>query len=137
MPEVNVDFSRYSCGYFDRSGSSRYRAGPIWACDLDCLAQNEQWNERIDSEFDAGRTISFVRQVRELVLTGTGLKGYYCCMNGKKMSDAGKESGGAKAESAHEHDDTCRCKETSRMSPKELLKLMMNDLAFWKKEKKN
>ena len=34
------------------------------------------------------------------------------------------------------HDDACRCKETSKMTPKELLKLMMSDLAFWKKEKK-
>lgn len=33
-------------------------------------------------------------------------------------------------------DDACRCKETSQMTPRELLKLMLNDLAFWKKEKK-
>ncbi len=33
-------------------------------------------------------------------------------------------------------DDTCRCKETSKMTPRELLRLMMNDLAFWKKAKK-
>lgn len=32
--------------------------------------------------------------------------------------------------------DDCRCKETSRMSPRELLKLMMSDLAFWKKADK-
>lgn len=34
------------------------------------------------------------------------------------------------------HDESCRCKETSNMSPQELLKLMMSDLAFWKKKKK-
>lgn len=33
-------------------------------------------------------------------------------------------------------DDACRCKEVSEMSPRELLKLMMSDLAFWKKTKK-
>ena len=34
------------------------------------------------------------------------------------------------------HDDTCRCKEVSKMTPQELLKLMISDLAFWKKAKK-
>ena len=29
--------------------------------------------------------------------------------------------------------DSCRCKEASAMSPKELLKLMIGDLTFWKK----
>ncbi|HTG00094.1 MAG TPA: hypothetical protein VK654_05860 [Nitrospirota bacterium] len=33
-------------------------------------------------------------------------------------------------------DDACRCKEVSKMTPRELLDLMMKDLAFWKKEKK-
>jgi hypothetical protein len=33
-------------------------------------------------------------------------------------------------------DDVCRCKETSGMKPRELLKLMVSDLAFWKKVKK-
>ncbi len=28
-------------------------------------------------------------------------------------------------------DAACRCKETSAMSPRELLQLMMNDLAVW------
>jgi hypothetical protein len=42
------------------------------------------------------------------------------------------------AEGAHAgHDETCRCKETSKMSPQELLRLMMSDLAFWKKTKKD
>jgi len=33
-------------------------------------------------------------------------------------------------------DGTCRCKETSEMTPRELLKLMVSDLSFWKKAKK-
>ncbi len=33
-------------------------------------------------------------------------------------------------------DDACRCKETSQMTPRELLRVMISDLAFWKKEKK-
>ncbi len=32
--------------------------------------------------------------------------------------------------------DTCRCKETSTMTPRELLRLMMTDLVFWTKSKK-
>jgi hypothetical protein len=34
------------------------------------------------------------------------------------------------------HDETCRCKETSAMKPGDLFRLMMSDLAFWKKTKK-
>lgn len=34
------------------------------------------------------------------------------------------------------HDENCRCQEASKMTPQELLKLMMSDLAFWKKKKK-
>lgn len=37
----------------------------------------------------------------------------------------------------HKTDDTgedaCRCKEVSKKTPMELLKLMINDLAIWKK----
>jgi hypothetical protein len=33
-------------------------------------------------------------------------------------------------------DDSCRCKEVSVMTPRQLLGLMMRDLAFWKKAKK-
>lgn len=32
-------------------------------------------------------------------------------------------------------DDTCRCKEASNMTPRQLLGLMISDLAFWKKTK--
>ncbi len=31
---------------------------------------------------------------------------------------------------------SCRCKETSEMKPRQLLKLMLSDLAFWKKTKR-
>ena len=34
------------------------------------------------------------------------------------------------------HDDACRCKEVSKMTPRELIKLMIRDLSFWKKAKK-
>jgi len=47
--------------------------------------------------------------------------------NEKKPANAQAESG---------KDDACRCKETSQMTPRELLKLMLNDLAFWKKNKR-
>ncbi len=32
--------------------------------------------------------------------------------------------------------DACRCKETAGMTPRELFKLMINDLSFWKRAKK-
>jgi hypothetical protein len=48
----------------------------------------------------------------------------------------GSEKKPAEAQAGAGKDDACRCKETSQMTPRELLKLMMNDLAFWKKEKK-
>ena len=32
--------------------------------------------------------------------------------------------------------DACRCKEASEMTPRQLLGLMMRDLAFWKRAKK-
>ncbi len=33
-------------------------------------------------------------------------------------------------------EDACRCKEASEMTPRELIRLMISDLAFWKKAKK-
>jgi hypothetical protein len=33
-------------------------------------------------------------------------------------------------------DDPCRCKEASTMTPRELLKLMIGDLTFWKNANK-
>jgi hypothetical protein len=32
--------------------------------------------------------------------------------------------------------DACRCKESSTMTPHQLFRRMMSDLAFWKKAKK-
>ena len=34
------------------------------------------------------------------------------------------------------NDTVCRCKETAKMSPGQLLKLMVSDLAFWVRAKK-
>ncbi len=44
-----------------------------------------------------------------------------------------KTAEGRKVEAAG---DVCRCEETAKMTPRELIGLMMKDLAFWKKAKK-
>ena len=49
---------------------------------------------------------------------------------GKQPDAAAEQHGGSG------HDEDCRCKETARMSPQELLRRMMSDLAFWKRPKK-
>lgn len=54
----------------------------------------------------------------------------------KTETDATQNSKAPVEKHAGAHEEDCRCKETSRMSPAELLKLMMNDLAFWKKDGK-
>lgn len=41
----------------------------------------------------------------------------------------------AAAQQEGAENDSCRCKEASKMSAGELLKLMISDLAFWKKMK--
>ena len=51
-----------------------------------------------------------------------------------KTNDPGRPGKDEKAVETHEEDD-CRCKEASKMSPGRLLKLMVSDLAFWKKRK--
>jgi hypothetical protein len=48
----------------------------------------------------------------------------------------GKDETPAESQAGAEKDDACRCKATSELSPGELLKLMVSDLAFWKKTKK-
>ncbi|HUI45618.1 MAG TPA: hypothetical protein VL122_06510 [Nitrospirota bacterium] len=48
----------------------------------------------------------------------------------------GKENKAAGNQAAADSEGSCRCKETSKMSPRDLLALMMSDLAFWKKGKK-
>ncbi len=45
----------------------------------------------------------------------------------------GKEKKPAEAAGS---DDTCRCKETSKKTVPELFRLMISDLAFWRKTKK-
>jgi len=49
---------------------------------------------------------------------------------------SGKDEKAAESQGEREKDDACRCKEASQMSPGELFKLMVSDLAFWKKMKK-
>ncbi|MEW6117986.1 MAG: hypothetical protein AB1553_13975 [Nitrospirota bacterium] len=38
---------------------------------------------------------------------------------------------------AEESDEGCRCKEVAKKSPSGLFKLMIRDLKFWEKEKKD
>jgi len=52
------------------------------------------------------------------------------------QSSSEQENKSAEDQAAAGKDDPCRCKEASKMTPRELLELMMGDLAFWKKEKK-
>jgi len=47
----------------------------------------------------------------------------------------GKGEKAAVSQAGADKDDACRCKAASEMSPGELFKLMMSDLAFWKKAK--
>ncbi len=47
-----------------------------------------------------------------------------------------KEKKATENQAAAGSEETCRCKETSKMTPRELLRLMMSDLTFWKKAKK-
>ena len=47
----------------------------------------------------------------------------------------GKDEKAAESSAGPGKDDACRCKEASEMSPGQLLKLMVSDLAFWKKMK--
>ncbi len=53
-----------------------------------------------------------------------------------KPGAPGKENKVAERRSGEGKNDACRCKETSKMSARELLKVMLSDLAFWTKEKK-
>lgn len=49
---------------------------------------------------------------------------------------SGKEKKAAENQAGAVSDDTCRCKEASKMTPRQLLGLMFSDLSFWKKAKK-
>jgi hypothetical protein len=50
-------------------------------------------------------------------------------INAGKQSMQNKKTADQKSQ---EHSD-CRCKEVSKKTPSDLLKLAINDLAFWKK----
>ena len=59
-------------------------------------------------------------------------------MRNKKTIDqnsSGKENKTAEGSERAANDDACRCKEVSEMGPRQLVKLMISDLAFWKKKK--
>jgi len=47
-----------------------------------------------------------------------------------------KENQTAKGQAGAGGEEACRCKEASEMRPRQLLRLMISDLAFWKKAKK-
>jgi hypothetical protein len=46
-----------------------------------------------------------------------------------------KDEKAAESQAGADKDEACRCKEASKMSPGQLVKLMVSDLAFWKKVK--
>jgi hypothetical protein len=48
----------------------------------------------------------------------------------------GRGHGPAAPEDPAHMDDSCRCKEVSTKTPRELLRLMIGDLSFWKKSNK-
>ncbi len=64
----------------------------------------------------------------------------------KGMDARHKRSGGpdgpaeekrtAEQQAGRGKDEPCRCKEVSEMPPRKLFRLMLSDLAFWKKAKK-
>lgn len=57
----------------------------------------------------------------------------------KKTVDTGgteKEKKTAEQRAAAGSDDSCRCKEVAVMKPRKLFGLMISDLAFWKRAKK-
>jgi len=51
------------------------------------------------------------------------------------QSGSGKEYKTAEGPKRASNDDACRCQEVSEMGPKQLFKLMISDLTFWKKKK--
>jgi hypothetical protein len=76
-------------------------------------------------------------------LTSPGQEEYYISRekemikgSHKPADGAGKEHEVAAPQEREIHGDSCRCKEASTMSPRELLKLMIGDLTFWKKMNK-
>ena len=56
-------------------------------------------------------------------------------MEQSKNDRTAQDREGTARNAPQEHADNCRCKEVSTLSPGELLRVMLNDLAFWKKVK--
>jgi hypothetical protein len=55
----------------------------------------------------------------------------------QKAADSGKEAVESERPGDHKAgEDDCRCKEVSKKSMPELIKLMLDDLAFWKKRER-
>jgi len=54
----------------------------------------------------------------------------------EELGGAGKKHEAEVPQVPEIHDDSCRCKEASTMSPRELLRLIIGDLTFWKKANK-
>ncbi len=50
-------------------------------------------------------------------------------------AEAGKRGGLEEVPVMPGKEEPCRCKETSEMTPRELINLMIRDLSFWKKKK--
>jgi hypothetical protein len=80
---------------------------------------------------------------REEPLTTPGQEEYYNTMvkgtitgNQRNVGTGGPEKGHEASDLQTGKDDPCRCKEASTMTPRELLKLMIGDLTFWKKANK-
>lgn len=63
-------------------------------------------------------------------------------MNASEQKTGGRDAGREMKDNPERPDgmnpgDACRCKETAKMTPGELLKLMMKDLAFWRRSKRD
>lgn len=56
-------------------------------------------------------------------------------MTGHQRKSAVPEKSAAVKEKPEGDGDSCRCKEVSKKTPVEMLKLMLSDLAFWRKPK--
>ncbi|HYA87414.1 MAG TPA: hypothetical protein VEI57_10170 [Nitrospirota bacterium] len=56
--------------------------------------------------------------------------------NTRDLSGPENEKKNEKKQADAVNDDGCRCKEIANMTPRQLLGLMINDLAFWKNIKK-
>jgi hypothetical protein len=58
--------------------------------------------------------------------------------NEKKSGQTGGSGDMKEVGEQHTHaiGDICRCKETAVMKPRQLFRLMLDDLSFWKKKKK-